>query len=232
MFFPIGDDQVQGGHKPFFSYIILGLNFLIFFYEISLPAAELNAFSETYGATPDVFLHGGQLYTLVTYMFLHGGWMHLLGNMLFLWVFADNIEATIGNLRFLVFYLAGGAAATIFHGLINPSSIVPLIGASGAIAAVLGAYLVMFPHSRIKIWVLILFSSFYIPALAFLGIWIIMQFIDGYGSLAANTVESAGIAYWAHVGGFLFGIIVGFFARQTYHPKLSVEAATPEEDYV
>lgn len=232
MFFPIGDDQVHGGHRPFFSYLFLALNVLAFLYEISLPYDTLNNFTAFFGATPDKFLHGEALFTLITSLFLHGGWMHLLGNMLFLWVFADNIEGTIGNLRFLVFYLAGGVAATLFHGLINPSSSLPLIGASGAISAILGAYLVMFPHSKIKVLILILFTSFRIPALAFLGIWIINQFIDGYGSLGAVSAEGEGIAYWAHIGGFLFGVTVGFFARKTYDPILVREAEEQDGGYV
>ena len=232
MIFPIGDDQVHGGHKPFFSYLFLGLNVLVFFCEMNLSVESLNIFTTNFGATPDEFLHANYLYTLLTSLFLHGGWMHLLGNMLFLWVFADNIEGTIGNLRFLVFYLAGGIAATLFHGLINPSSTIPLIGASGAISAVLGAYLVIFPHSKIKVLVLFLFSSFRIPALAFLGVWIINQFIDGYGSLGAVSAEGAGIAYWAHIGGFLFGLTVGFFARKTYDPLLVREAEEKDGGYV
>lgn len=231
MIFPIGDEQVHGGHKAFFSYLFLILNVVVFLFEMSLPEATLNAFTGYFGATPDEFLHGERLYTLVTSLFLHGGWAHFLGNMLFLWVFADNIEATIGNIRFFVFYLAGGVAATLFHGLINPSSSIPLIGASGAISAVLGAYLVIFPHSKIKVLVLFLFSSFRIPALAFLGIWIINQFVSGYGSLSSVSTESAGIAYWAHIGGFIYGITIGYFARRTYFPVLSREAEE-ESGYV
>jgi len=232
MFFPIGDDAVRGGHKAIFSYIILVLNVLVFAFETTLDDQTLAHFTYIYGAIPDHFLHGEHLISLITGLFLHGGWGHLLGNMLFLWVFADNIEATIGSFKFLLFYLLGGIASTIFHGLIFPDSDLPLIGASGAISAVLGAYLIMFPHSRIKVLVLILFTSFNIPALLFLGIWIITQFLDGYGSLGAVSAEGAGIAYWAHVGGFLFGLVVGYYARQVYHPKLITDEDSMIDEYV
>ncbi len=232
MFFPIGDDQVQGGHKPIFSYILLGLNVLVFAYETTLDGESLANFTYTFGATPDQFLHGEHLISLLTGLFLHGGWAHLLGNMLFLWVFADNVEATIGSMKFLVFYLLGGIASTIFHGLIFPDSSLPLIGASGAIAAILGAYLIMFPHSRIKVLVLILFTSFNIPALIFLGVWIIIQFFDGYGSLGVISAEGAGIAYWAHVGGFLFGVVVGYYAKKEYNPKLITDEDIKVDEYV
>lgn len=232
MFFPIGDEQVERGHKPLFSYLFLAVNILVFIFEISLDPVSLNGFTEMFGATPDRFLHGEQLYTLISSLFLHGGWGHLLGNMLFLWVFADNIEATLGNIRFFLFYIAGGIAATLFHGLLNPASDIPLIGASGAISAVLGAYLVYFPHSRIKVLFLLLFTSFRVPALAFLGIWIVNQFIAGYGSLSSVAEESAGVAYWAHIGGFIYGIIIGFYTRRIYFPLLSREAEEQNSGYV
>lgn len=232
MFFPIGDDQVQGGHKAIFSYIILIINILVFVYEISLDDNSLTAFTFQYGAVPDFFLHGNHLQGLVTSLFLHGGWAHLLGNMLFLWVFADNIEATIGSFKFVIFYLLGGIAATLFHGLIFPVSELPLIGASGAIAAVLGAYLVLFPGSRIRVWFLLILSSFNVPALVFLGIWIVNQFFSGYGSLGNPNVETSGVAYWAHIGGFIFGLIVGYFTRQAYQPKLGTEIIEDEDEYV
>lgn len=232
MFFPIGDDQVRGGHKPIFSYILLGINVMVFAFETTLDGQSLANFTYTFGAIPDHFLHGEHLISLVTGLFLHGGWAHLLGNMLFLWVFADNVEATIGSMKFLVFFILGGIASTIFHGLIFPDSSLPLIGASGAIAAVLGAYLIMFPHSRIKVLVLILFTSFNVPALLFLGFWIITQFFDGYGSLGAVSAEGAGIAYWAHVGGFLFGVVVGYYAKKTYNPRLITEEENKADQYV
>jgi membrane associated rhomboid family serine protease len=147
-------------------------------------------------------------------MFLHGGWLHILGNMLFLWVFGDNIEAVLGDLLYIVFYLAGGLAASVAHILLSPGANVPSLGASGAVAAVLGAYVVMFPKSQVRV----LYFAFFIgvtrvAAVVFLGFWFIMQLFNGVASLGVQTAQTGGIAYWAHIGGFVFGVLVGFFFR-------------------
>jgi membrane associated rhomboid family serine protease len=215
MLFPIGDDQVKGGYYPLFSYLFIALNTAIFIYQVMLPGPELETFVFDYGSVPSEVVQGQQLYSLFTSMFLHGGWMHLLGNMLFLWVFADNIEATIGSGRFLLFYFLGGVIAQVVHIYFNPGSILPTVGASGSISAVMGAYLVMFPSSRIK--VLFFFFVFRIPALLFLGVWIWQQWLDGTASLAVSTAESAGVAYWAHIGGFVFGVLAGLFILKNNH---------------
>ena len=151
MIFPIGDDQVKGGYFPLFSYAFIVLNVVIFLFQISLPEVKQEAFILEFGSIPNEITNGEDLFTLGTSMFLHGGWMHLIGNMLFLWVFADNIEATIGNGKFLFFYFMGGVAAVAGHIYFNMDSSIPMVGASGAISAVLGAYIVMFPKSRIKV---------------------------------------------------------------------------------
>ncbi len=233
MIFPIGDTQVEGGYKPYFTYLFLGLNILIFLLQLTHP----NAFICEFGAIPNDIANGRGYLTLLTSMFMHGGWMHLIGNMLFLWVFADNIEATVGNFNFLAFYLLGGLAASAIHIWFNiggelanccmpcgggldcagavsacPGSI-PSVGASGAIAAVLGAYLVMFPKSKIKVLVVYFFRSFQMPAIWFLGIWIGMQLISGMAALGPVTAATSGVAWWAHIGGFFFGVLAGFFAR-------------------
>ena len=147
MIFPIGDDQVKGGAFPFFSYAFIALNVAAFLFQLSFPNAMICEF----GCIPNQIVSGQDYHTLFTSMFMHGGWMHLIGNMLFLWVFADNIEATIGNVRFVLFYLLGGMAAHAAHIYFNPGSVVPTVGASGAISAVMGAYMVMFPSSRVKL---------------------------------------------------------------------------------
>lgn len=211
MIFPIGDDQVHRGHTPIFSYSFIALNVLIFLYQVSLPIPDLNSFVIEYGAIPNEIINGQDQFTLLTSMFLHGGWMHLIGNMLFLWVFADNIEATVGSFKFVIFYVLGGIAAVFGHIYFNVNSSVPMIGASGAISAVLGAYIVMYPHSRVKVLVFFI-TSFRIAAIFFLGFWIIQQIISGMGDL--NSVgEAAGVAWWAHIGGFAFGVIAGFFFK-------------------
>ncbi|MCB0570564.1 MAG: rhomboid family intramembrane serine protease [Phaeodactylibacter sp.] len=207
MFFPIGDDQVKGGHFPLFSYALLVLNIVVFWVQTQSPGMMV----DTWGAVPAEVVQGKNLITLLTSMFLHGSLLHILGNMLFLWVFADNIEATIGNGRFLVFYLLGGLAAQAGHIFFNPGSIVPTIGASGAIAAVMGAYLVMFPSSRVKVW--FFFLIFRVPAILFLGFWIILQWMNGTASLEVTTASSGGTAWWAHIGGFAFGAAAGLYFR-------------------
>lgn len=216
MIFPIGDDQVEGGRRPYFAYFFIGLNLVVFIYQALMPPAILEQFILKFGSIPAEILQGKDLYTLMTSMFLHGGWVHLIGNMLFLWVFADNIEAVIGNFNFILFYLAGGLAAAMAHVLAGPGSTVPAVGASGAISAVLGAYLVLFPASRIRVLVVYFFRSFYMPAIYFLGFWIIQQLISGFFSLGtvANRAQVSGVAWWAHIGGFAFGLLAGWVARR------------------
>lgn len=219
MFFPIGDDNIRGGSKPLFSYSLILINVLVFLYESVLNHPQAEAFVFEFGNIPIELLSGIDLYTLMTSMFLHGGWMHLIGNMLFLWVFADNVEAIIGTFNFILFYILGGVAATLIHALFNPISEIPVVGASGAISAVMGAYLVMFPASRIRVFIVFLLTSAQIPALLFLGIWILQQTVAGVGSLGLGTEEQGGVAWWAHIGGFAFGLIAGLFARSSYRNR-------------
>jgi membrane associated rhomboid family serine protease len=220
MFFPIGDANIKHGHKAFFTYLIIAANIAVFAMQFMMPNDLQQRFVMDYGCIPNELMQFKQWHTVITSMFLHGGVMHLLGNMLFMWVFADNIEATIGNFKFLLFYLAGGVVATLTHVFFNAGSEVPCVGASGAIAACLGAYLVMFPHSKIKIFFIIFLTTFNVSAIYFLGFWIVQQFMSGMGSIGVAT---AGVAYWAHIGGFVFGVCGGFFYRaqakkMTFHP--------------
>lgn len=215
MVFPIGDDQVKGGAFPILSYSFIAINVLIFVYQMYLPAGGIDAFFAEYAAVPAEIQAGQEWHTLLTSMFLHGGLMHLLGNMLFLWIFADNIEATIGSGRFLMFYIVGGLAAHAGHIYFNMGSTIPTVGASGAISAVMGAYLVMFPTSRIKM--LVLFFVTRIPAFVFLGFWAWQQINYGSQSLVGDNTDN--VAWWAHIGGFVFGVIAGFYYRTTYLNK-------------
>lgn len=223
MIFPIGDENVTGGSRPYLSYSFIVLNVLIFIFQITMESGDLQQFVYQYGTIPSVIMTGENYGSLLTSMFLHGGWMHVIGNMLFLWVFADNIEAVIGNSRFFVFYLLGGLFATGAHILSNTASVIPSIGASGAISAVLGAYLVMFPKSQIK--VLFFFKIIYITAMLFLGLWIIQQLLAGIASMGPQTAETSGVAWWAHIGGFIFGVLAGMVFRKlgfmegVYHRK-------------
>jgi membrane associated rhomboid family serine protease len=219
MVFPIGDDNIERGYKPIFSYLFLGLNVAIFLFQSTLPEGLQAGFVTDYGAIPAEISQGVDLQTLVTSMFLHGGWAHLLGNMLYLWIFADNIESTIGHIRFLIFYLLGGLAAGLAQVLVEPQSMVPCVGASGAIAAVMGAYIVMFPQSKVKMLFLLFFTVFYIPAWIFLGFWFAQQAMSGLNLMGMNGEDAGGVAWWAHIGGFVFGLFAGFLFKKSYISK-------------
>jgi membrane associated rhomboid family serine protease len=223
MIFPIGDVNVERGHPPVLTFIFIAINVLVILFEVSLGQEAQNQFVTTYGNIPNEIMVGKDLYTLLTSIFLHGGWMHLIGNMLFLWVFADNIEATIGHFKFFLFYIIGGVAASYGQAVLDPTSNIPSVGASGSISACLGAYLVMFPKSQIKVLFLLFFRSFYVSAIYFLGIWIVQQFISGFGSLSAATNQQGGVAYWAHIAGFVFGVAAGFVFKKEvkYNPNFA-----------
>lgn len=225
MIFPIGDENVQGGAKPIFSYAFIAINVLVFLFQVTLGQQGINQFLTTYGTIPLEIMNGQDYFTLMTSMFLHGGWMHIIGNMLFLWVFADNIEAV----PFLLFYILGGLAASAAHIFFNTTSTIPSVGASGAISAVLGAYLVMFPASKIKVLVVYFFRSFTMPAIFFLGLWGVQQFISGFMSLGPATADTAGVAWWAHIGGFVFGVAFGFLFRNR---AKGATAAVEKPEYV
>ena len=223
MIFPIGDVNVERGNPPILTYIFIAINVIVFLFEFSLGQEAQNQFVTTYGSIPKEIMVGDDLYTLLTSIFLHGGWMHLIGNMLFLWVFADNIEATIGHFKFFFFYIIGGVVASYGQAILDPNSTIPCVGASGSISACLGAYLLMFPKSQIKVLFLLFFRTFYVSALYFLGIWIVQQLISGFGSLAAVTGQQGGVAYWAHIAGFVFGILAGLYFKKEvkYNPNFS-----------
>lgn len=209
MIFPIGDQNVEGGHKPYVTYTLMGLNIIVFLFQSGLQMNDYQAFIHAFGVVPTEILNGNNLLSLFTSTFLHGSFAHLFGNMLFLWVFADNIEAVAGHGRFLVYYLAGGIIAGLIHVAFNLTSPIPAIGASGAISAVLGTYFIFFPRSEIRVLILFFFRSVYVPALFFLGIWIAMQLYSGVGSLSAAGLTGSGVAWWAHIGGFFFGVLYG-----------------------
>jgi membrane associated rhomboid family serine protease len=213
--FPIGDQNDHAG----FAFITIGLivlNVLAFLNEINRPAEAVQAFIFAWGVVPREFAAGGDLpplipypywSTLLTSMFLHGGWGHLGGNMLFLWIFGDNIEHRVGHLRFILFYLACGLAASLAHILFNSGSLVPAVGASGAISGVLGGYLLMFPRNRV--YVLTWGGVMAVPAIFMLGLWIVTQFVNGVGTIAATEeTGGGGVAYMAHIGGFVAGLVL------------------------
>lgn len=200
MIFPIGDDQVVGGFKPIFSYTFIAMNILVFIYQMSLGTSA-NDFVHTYAMIPQEIVSLQDMYTLITSIFLHGSIMHVASNMLYMWIFADNIEATIGNLHFVFFYFVGGIVASLFHVFFSMDSSIPTVGASGALSAVMGAYIVLFPKSRIKM--LFIIKKFYVPALLFLGFWFIQQI---FSTFQPSDPNQGGVAWWAHIGGFIFGV--------------------------
>jgi membrane associated rhomboid family serine protease len=185
---------------------LIAVNMVVFLYQLTLPAYAMNQFVETWGLVPDR-LH---LTSLFTSMFLHGGWTHILGNMLFLWVFGRNVEDLIGSGRFLVFYLVCGLAAALTQIVTNFYSPVPTIGASGAIAGVMGAYLIKFPRARIVtlIPIFFFFTTMEIPAALLLLFWFGMQFLSGIGSLTETDYSGGGVAFFAHIGGFVAGMLL------------------------
>ena len=217
--FPIHDDNPTQS-TPYFTYGLIATNILIFLYQISLPPQQLVVFYHQFAVVPNELsasLAGVPInqqvpewVTLITSQFLHGGWAHLLGNMLFLWIFGNNIEDKLGHVRFLIFYLVCGVLAALTQWFFSQASPIPSLGASGAIAGVMGAYIIRFPRAKI---LTVLFLGYFIttvriPAVFFLGMWFVTQAFNSVASLGAPA-NVGGIAYWAHAGGFVFGAILG-----------------------
>ncbi len=206
-------DTVPSKHYPIVNNTLIGINIVIFLVQI-FQGTDLGLFIYFYslipahytvpGFSPDVS-QGHKLFAFISFMFLHGGWMHLIGNMWSLYIFGDNVEDQLGSMRYLVFYILCGLASGLFHLIFNFHSTVPTIGASGAIAGVMGAYFILYPHSKILTLIPIIFIPLFleIPAFIFLGIWLVLQLLNAAGSSAG----ASGIAWWAHIGGFIFGIV-------------------------
>ena len=198
-------DVIPTRTTPFVTVTLIVLNALVFVYQLALGEA-VQAFVLYWGLVPAAF----SWVTVLTSMFLHGGLLHFGGNMLYLWIFGDNVEDRMGHGRFLVFYLLCGTAAALAQTIMVPDSVIPMVGASGAIAGVMGAYFVLYPRSRIVTLVPIFFfiQILEVPAIFFLGIWFLIQFVSGVGSMAtaAPGEPAGGIAFWAHVAGFVAGL--------------------------
>jgi membrane associated rhomboid family serine protease len=235
--FPLKDD-IPSRTFPFVTVLIVALNVLAFLYQVSLgigsPGAARAAqeFIEEFGLIPcrltgacvdPVAGLPSPYVTILSSMFLHGGLLHVGGNMLYLWIFGDNVEDTLGHFRFIIFYLLSGLAAALAQTAIAPSSMIPMIGASGAVAGVLGAYLILFPHARILTLLIIGFfvRLVYIPAVIVLGFWAVVQFFSGFMTLGVATggAPGGGVAFWAHVGGFVAGIVLLFVLRPRGDPR-------------
>jgi membrane associated rhomboid family serine protease len=211
---------------PIITLLLIAACFVVFAYELAILAdsgdSGLNQFFLKYGVVPQQVteaidsrdLASPAILAIFTSMFLHGGWVHILGNMLYLWIFGNNVEDRLGRITFLLFYLVGGVAAAGTQIAIDPESTAPLVGASGAIAAALGAYLVLYPGARILS--LVFLGFFYqlieVPALVVLGFWFVLQLIDGLGSLGGDNAQG-GVAFFAHIGGFVLGVLFGLLIR-------------------
>lgn len=221
---PIGDDD-SGVRRPHIVVVLLLLlNVGVFIYQLTLSQLELTRFVYAWGVVPaeisrledlPPLIDYPVLVTLVTSMFLHGGFLHIAGNMLFLWIFGDNIEDAMGHLRFLIFYLLCGVAGGLAQVMVDRDSLVPMIGASGAISGVMGAYLVLFPRGMIRVATLFVFIPviFRVPAVIVIGFWFVVQALSGYASLGMSQQVEGGTAFFAHIGGFIAGLfLVWFFA--------------------
>lgn len=205
-------DVIPSRTKPGVTITLIVLNLLVFLFQSTLSARGEAAFIYAFGVVPAYFT----LISVLTSMFVHGGLAHIAGNLLFLWIFGDNVEDRLGHLRFLCFYLLCGIAAATAQLLLDPDSTVPMVGASGAIAGVMGAYLVLYPHSRVLMLFPFPVFLFELPAIVFLGMWFFVQFLNGIGQLPVFQQDqiSGGVAFWAHVMGFVAGLVLVVFMKR------------------
>jgi membrane associated rhomboid family serine protease len=238
--FPIGDENERGHGPALVSLAFIGLNIAVFLLLQGAGGPSGEEFTYGYSAVPLEITTGTDLVepqsitvdgqtipipqepgpdpiwlTLLTSMFMHGGWLHIFGNMLFLWIFGDNVEHRIGHIPYLAFYVVAGLVASFAQILVDTDSFIPTLGASGAISGVLGAYLILFPTNRVT--VLMLRFPMKVPAIVAIGLWALFQFINGIGAFAVTEETGGGVAYMAHIGGFVAGIVAGILFRAIYH---------------
>lgn len=217
-------DQNPTHHPAVVNFLLIAANVAVFLIFLTAGPKQ-EALVHQYALIPANFAAGltlANITDIFTSMFMHGGWAHIIGNMLYLWIFGDNVEDRMGHFNYLIFYLAGGVAASLAHIYTNPGSQIPTVGASGAIAAVLGAYLVLYPHSRVLTFIPLGFFMALrpIPAYIVLGLWFVLQFFEGILSMGGPDV--GGVAFWAHIGGFVFGVLVAFLFLRRNEPKSTV----------
>jgi membrane associated rhomboid family serine protease len=225
-------DTIQSRSFPLVNWLLIAVNIVVFFFTLSL-GQEAEGLVLALGVVPARLLAYPSLsegITLLTSMFLHGGWLHLISNMLALYIFGDNIEDRLGSVPYLAFYLICGVIAGLVHIAVNPTSTIPSIGASGAISGVMAAYLVLFPRARVITLVPLFFLPWFveIPAVIFIGFWFIAQLLNGVLTIVAGAQTLGGVGWWAHVGGFLAGLVlVGLFARRHYVRPVYVDEYFP-----
>jgi membrane associated rhomboid family serine protease len=233
--FPIGDDNRGAKGLPVVTLSLIAINVLVFLYESTLNLDQLNRFIYQYGVIPAEIERGQDYYTLLTSMFVHGGLVHIAGNMLFLWIFGDNIEQRFGRVLYLLFYLGTGLAASYAHIQANSGAVVPSIGASGAISGVMGAYVLLYPLNRVRVFVWF-WGITYLPAYIFLGVWFFMQLINGVAALSVPTAQSSGVAFWAHIGGFAAGVaggaVLGALRPEPERPRRHVGSPRDHEGWL
>lgn len=222
---PLYDDNPTI-RTPFFTWLFIAACVAVFFWQTSLPPRAEQAIVYSLGVIPAVLFGQAelppQLYivpgwaSVFTSMFLHGGWMHLIGNMLYLWIFGNNVEDAMGHLRFVIFYLVCGSAAALTQSMMSPGSTVPMIGASGAIAGVLGAYLMLHPRANVRVLLVIFFyiRLLNVPAVIVLGLWFALQLFSGW----TTSADEGGVAFWAHIGGFVAGVVLIPFFKDSDVP--------------
>ena len=213
---PLRDENPRTGW-PVVNFTFIAINILVFIYQLGLPAPLEHEFVLKYGAVPANILQGTNWHTLITSMFLHGGFAHIIFNMLYLYIFGDNVENSMGSLRYIAFYLSAGLFAALAHLIMNPMSTVPMVGASGAISGIMGAYMVQYPRARVLVLVPIFFfiTTLRVPALFLLAFWFITQLSSGLASIGMGM--GSGIAWFAHIGGFIYGAAtVKLFARRKH----------------
>jgi membrane associated rhomboid family serine protease len=236
--FPISDENERGTGPAFLTLAFIAINIAVFV--LLQQAGADQEFTYAFSAVPYEITTGDDLtepvqveiqgesvpipqepgpdpiwLTLLTSMFMHGGWLHLGGNMLFLWIFGDNVEHRIGHLWYLLFYVATGIVASLAQVYINPDSVIPTLGASGAISGVLGAYLILFPTNRVTVFAFRFLTQ--VPAIVAIGLWAVFQFINGIGAIAVTEETGGGVAYMAHIGGFVAGVVAGLVFRAIFH---------------
>jgi membrane associated rhomboid family serine protease len=208
--FPVSD-VIPSRTKPVVTVALIALTSAVFLYELQLDRHEMYAFAREFGVVPAdiVWFH------TFTSAFLHDGWIHFVGNMLYLWIFGDNVEDSLGHAGFAVFYLAAAAIGAAAHAVLNPASMSPLIGASGAIAAIMGAYFVLYPRSQVltAVFLILYLDVIEVPAVIFLGVWLVMQLAAGLASMGAGAADG-GMAIGAHLAGFGAGVLTGIFLKQ------------------
>ena len=229
---PIGDD-IRARRVPVVNYVLIAINVLVFIFEF-MQGARIEGLLMSLGAVPayitDPGNHPFAFLTLLSSMFLHGGWMHLIGNMLYLGIFGDNVEDVLGHTLYFVFYLAAGVAAGLAQVATAPTTMVPAVGASGAIAGVLAVYLVLYPTAPVRVLVpsFLFMRVARLPAVIVLGMWFVIQLFNGFLSLGTSTMSTGGVAWFAHIGGFVVGLLVGLLLRLA-QPQISARSRDWEE---